>query len=73
MGSYHRGSLLVMCAASMLAAAAPALASVAEKPGHRQHPGTNPKLIPVDRQRRRHSNSGSLSKLLASGRRRGRI
>lgn len=68
----HRHGMLAICAATMLAAALPMTTSAHREPGERR-PGTNPKLVPVDRQRRRNSNSGSLSKLLASGRRRGRI
>lgn len=68
MGSYRGLSLLAAC----MAMAAPALAQTPREPGERRR-GTNPKLIPVDRSDRRRSSSSSLSKLLASGRRRGRV
>lgn len=64
------GLMAAMCAAMVAGPAMATTTNVAQS-----ERGRNPKLIPVDRsyRRRGEGNSGSLSKLLASGRRRGRI
>jgi hypothetical protein len=76
MGEHGYKAGMVLVASTIACAAACATAPVADDL-KRQHLGQRPGFIPVDRsyrsRRTNGGNSGTLSKLLAAGRRRGRV
>jgi hypothetical protein len=73
MGSYGYARGMTMAASTIACAAACATVAVADDLKH-QHLGQRPGFLTVDRTRRYgNGNSGKLSKLLAAGRRRGRV